>query len=226
MNNTQQAVNEAGLQFFGRLNASISHEIKNVLAIINENAGLLEDLTRMSGQDLPVDPARLRSVADKIKQQIQRADGIVKNMNTLAHSIDEKIKQVDPAELLAFMAALCTRLASMKGIAFEPVIAEKPPAIETNLFLLETMLWRCLDFSMSAAGAAKTIKLSAAASGQGIVIHFTGLEEPEDKQGPTFPGEVEHALADALGGKIAFQAEAKKIILSLPMTIQAAEQSR
>ena len=32
-----------GFQFFGKMSASISHEIKNALAIINENAGLLED---------------------------------------------------------------------------------------------------------------------------------------------------------------------------------------
>jgi hypothetical protein len=33
-----------GLQFFGKISASVSHEIKNVLAVIGENAGLLEDL--------------------------------------------------------------------------------------------------------------------------------------------------------------------------------------
>ncbi len=33
-----------GLRFFGMINASISHEIKNVLAIISESAGLMEDL--------------------------------------------------------------------------------------------------------------------------------------------------------------------------------------
>ena len=32
-----------GLQFFGKMTASISHEIKNVMAIINESAGLLDD---------------------------------------------------------------------------------------------------------------------------------------------------------------------------------------
>jgi hypothetical protein len=40
-----ELLGETGLQFFGKMSASISHEIKNVMAIINENAGLLEDLT-------------------------------------------------------------------------------------------------------------------------------------------------------------------------------------
>ena len=226
MNNKRQIINDAGLQFFGKMNASISHEIKNVLAIINENAGLLEDLSHLAQQNMPVDPERLKSVAEKVQQQVRRADGIVKNMNTLAHSIDEQLKRVNPGELLAFMAALCKRLASMKGISLAPVISEKPPEIITNLFLLETMLWRCLDFSMRAAGAEKTIGLSVAENNQGIDIHFTGLSGAGEKQSPLFPGEVDHELAGALGGKIALNEEANKIILSLPLTVQGFEQTR
>ncbi len=52
---------ETGLQFFGEMSASISHEIKNVLAIVNENAGLLEDLTLMADRGKPIDPARLKT---------------------------------------------------------------------------------------------------------------------------------------------------------------------
>ena len=44
---------ETSLQFFGRVSASISHELKNVLAIINENAGLLEDFTLMGDRGIP-----------------------------------------------------------------------------------------------------------------------------------------------------------------------------
>jgi hypothetical protein len=48
---------ETGLQFYGKITASVSHEIKNVLAIINENAGLLEDFTFMADRGKPIDPA-------------------------------------------------------------------------------------------------------------------------------------------------------------------------
>ncbi len=226
MNNTWKVINEAGLQFFGKMNASISHEIKNVLAIVNESAGLLEDLTGMAEQGMPVDSAKLRSIAGKIQKQVRRADLIVKNMNTLAHSIDEQEKKIDTGELLAFMAALSKRLASMQGITFEPVMSENPPEIITNPFLLETMLWRCMDFFMCTAGAEKTIEVSVAANDQGIDIHFTGLQEPGVKQDPSFPGEMEHALASTLCGKIELNEGAKKITLSLPLTIHEAEQVR
>ena len=53
---------ETGLQFFSQISASISHELKNVLGIINENAGLLEDLTLMAERGVPLDPVRLKAM--------------------------------------------------------------------------------------------------------------------------------------------------------------------
>jgi hypothetical protein len=38
------------------MTASISHEIKNVMAIINESAGLLEDYSLMAEKGMPIDP--------------------------------------------------------------------------------------------------------------------------------------------------------------------------
>ncbi|MGD8291766.1 MAG: sensor histidine kinase, partial [Desulfobacterales bacterium] len=82
-------VAEMGLQFFGRISASVSHELKNVLAIVNENAGLLEDLACMANRGKPIDPSRLIKMADAVKKQVGRADEILKNMNRFAHSIDQ-----------------------------------------------------------------------------------------------------------------------------------------
>ena len=40
--------NNEDLTFFGKVNASISHELKNILAIISETAGLLGDLVHLA----------------------------------------------------------------------------------------------------------------------------------------------------------------------------------
>ncbi|MCJ7596564.1 MAG: sensor histidine kinase, partial [Desulfobacterales bacterium] len=78
-------IGEAGLQFFGKISASISHEIKNVMAIITESAGLMEDLTVLAEKGMPIDPQRLKTHAGKIMTQIRRADEIIKNMNRFSH---------------------------------------------------------------------------------------------------------------------------------------------
>ena len=65
-----------GLQFFGKMTASISHEIKNTLAIMNENAGLLEDLSILAERGRPLDLERVKRIAGQVTKQIHRADGL------------------------------------------------------------------------------------------------------------------------------------------------------
>ena len=146
---------ETGLQFFGEMSASISHEIKNVMAIVNENAGLLEDLTIMADRGKPIDPARLKAMADAVKKQIGRADGIIKNMNRLAHSIDQTVTNVELNETIHLLVGLTARFAVMRGVQVDLQLPENPVTFQTAPFFLMNLLWLCLDFSMSASGDEK-----------------------------------------------------------------------
>ena len=107
----------AGLHFFGKISASISHELKNVLAIINENAGLLEDFALMADRGVPFDAARLKTMAHAFKKQISRADTIIRNMNRFAHSTDQTVVTVDLAETIETVMAVTARFAFMRGIS-------------------------------------------------------------------------------------------------------------
>ena len=127
---------ETGLQFFGKISASISHEIKNVLAIINENAGLLEDFTLMGDRGIPIDPARLKVMAVAVKKQIGRADGIIKDMDRFAHSIDQTTTTVDLAQTIELVMALTARFAAMRGVQVNLRLPENPVTFQTAPFLL------------------------------------------------------------------------------------------
>ncbi len=86
---------EQGIEFFGRMTASISHEIKNTLAIVNENAGLLGDLALLMDKGRPLSPERLTTLAGNIRRQVQRADDIIRRLNRFAHSAHEPAASVD-----------------------------------------------------------------------------------------------------------------------------------
>jgi signal transduction histidine kinase len=75
MTDDSHALAIEGIRFFGEISASISHEIKNVLAIINENAGLLQDMIMMNEKGLPLNPERLSKLAHSISGQVARATG-------------------------------------------------------------------------------------------------------------------------------------------------------
>ena len=214
-------IGNQGFEFMGEINASISHEIKNVLAIINENAGLLEDFTFMVDRGMPIDPERLKSLAGKIQHQIKRADGIVKNMNRFAHSVDESCKNVELGEILDFVAALSARLIINRGVTLDIDSNAEPVVVMTNPFLLENLIWLCIDFAMDMTGDGKTIGVSCKKTPRGAEIKLSELDGFGSMTAPDFPKEREKAFLEALDGEMTICRETGEILLVLPETIKA-----
>jgi signal transduction histidine kinase len=216
MNRQSGAEMETGLRFFGKMTASISHEIKNVMAIINESAGLLEDYSLMTKKGIPIDPERIQVISDRVAAQILRADGIAANMNSLAHSVDGFQKSVSIKETLELAVGLAKRLADMRSITLELQPPSDPSTVITSPFHLQNLIWQVLDFAMDASGDGKTVGLNFE-TGQGSVkIRFTGLEGLTDLSETAFPTEKEKALLQMLSATIHQDVKAREIHLILP----------
>jgi K+-sensing histidine kinase KdpD len=139
----------AGLAFFGKMSACISHDIKNHLAIINEKAGLCGDLLFMAEQKgRPLDSAMVNELAQNIGQQVKHADQVVKNLNRLAHSVDEPCCTVDLGEAVALIISISQRLVSSKGIRVEMNVPASPVQVESHLFYLMYMIFYFIDKAM------------------------------------------------------------------------------
>lgn len=204
---------EAGLEFFGKMSASISHEIKNTLAIINEKAGLLEDLAALAEKGVPVDPQRLKTQAGKIAEQVRRADGIVKTMNRFAHSIDDAVRSIDLVETVELVKELSARIAAMREITLEASSPAEPVTLRTNPFLLQNLMWLCIDFAMRRSGSGKTVALLTEGTEKGGKIRFARLEGLADGPIEGFPGEREKAILRALGSDLVVDIRAGEITL-------------
>ena len=210
----------AGLQFFGQISASISHEIKNVLAIINENAGFLEDLTVMADRGKSIDPARLVKMAATIKKQIGRADDIIKNMNSFAHSIDQTVTTVDLNETVELIVALTARFAAMKNVQVDLQLPQNPLKIKTAPYRLMNLLWLCLDFSMDASGELKQIEVVAEETNDDIRIQLKRLTGLTEMVSNTFPSEREKQLLDMLEATLTIESEDQRIVLRLAKNLE------
>ena len=206
---------ETGLQFFGRISASISHEIKNVLAIVNENAGLLEDLTLLADRGKPLDPARLKIMAAAVKNQVGRADGIIKNMNRLAHSIDQTITTVDLDQTIELVIALTARFAAMQGVKVDLQLPASPLTISTAPFYLMNLLCLCLDFSMSASGDEKQVELLVEEAENSVRIRFRRLAGLSEALLETFPSDREKNLLSVLEAALTAEPEREEVVLRL-----------
>ena len=210
---------ETGLQFFGQMTASISHEIKNVLAIINENAGLLEDLALMADRGAAIEPQRLKNMSRAVIKQVSRADAIIKNMNRLAHSVDESIKTIDLNDILELLTALSNRFASTRDVTVVPKLNESPLTLRTSPFFFMNLLWLCLDFAMDAAGEDKIVELASQKTEDGVAVLFKRLGGLTGA--PLRPGPVElgKGLCELLGAGLDVSPANQEILVRISENI-------
>jgi signal transduction histidine kinase len=206
---------ETGLKFFGKISASISHEIKNVMAIINENAGLLEDFTFMADRGKPIDPERLKLMAATVQKQIGRADHILKSMSHLAHSTDETFTDVDLNQILELVIALTDRFAAMQQVKVDLQLPTNPTTITTAPFYLINLLCLCLDFSMSAVGDEKRLELTISKTEDSVQIHYRQLAGLTPGRLETFPSDSEKKLLAVLAADLTAQPDSEKITIRL-----------
>lgn len=212
-----EVIAREGFQFFGKMSASISHEIKNALAIINESAGLLEDFSLLAEKGRPIDPERLKLLAQSVLKQVQRTDGLVKKMNRFAHSADDATRIVDLAEMLELVISLVQRLAAMREARVELVLPDHPVMVVTNLFLLEDIIWLCLEFFLTENH--KVVKLIPETTEEGARIRLAGQFGFPGDPARVFPSEKEGALLDVLKAELRVEPQAGEMILSLQKII-------
>ena len=210
---------EAELQFFGQMNASISHEIRNVLAVINENAGLMKDLLYMADKGGPIDLSRIMTLTGKVLDQVNRANGIVGNMNRFAHSIDNIFAHVDLVDCLGFVAVLSSRFAAIKGVILELAPDQESVEIHSSPFLLQNLFYLCIDYAMRSAGKEKKVVMTVKKAGGGAEILFHGLEASQEASGEGISGRVIKDLLERLGAKIELNPAKGNILIVLPEKI-------
>jgi C4-dicarboxylate-specific signal transduction histidine kinase len=214
MTETAKKLAAEGLAFFGRMNAAISHDMKNVLAIINETASLLDELMELqqAGQMEP-NPDKLRTLSRRIVQQVERGQNVITNMNAFAHSIDVPVREIDLARIMNVMAVLSRHFATGKTLDLD--LPDEGPRVTTHPFFLNDLIHHTLNFAIAAAGPEKRIGIAVKAGDGGGEILLSGLAKVER----TFPSEIAATLARALGVRISV--DAGLIRLAVPAKMPA-----
>jgi len=212
------ALGKEGLQFFGAMTASISHEINNRMAIINEQAGLLEDLVLMSrkGSDMNID--RLERLAESVKNQIRLAEAIIQTMNRFAHSIDTFTLRTDLNEVIALSVRLFRRTANNREIQLVEAPSDNPVFITTSPYLLMNLLWRCLGAFMGSAGKNALMKIGSTATPEGAEIRLI-REMQADGAATIELSDAATSIGEALKASVAIQNDGNAILLSLPAAL-------
>lgn len=196
-----ERIEKTGLGFFGAVIASISHEIKNRIAIINEHAGLLEDLVLLAERSGQIDLDRLKKLSGSIKDQVIQGDRILRNMNRFAHSVDAPLLCVELRALLDLTVQLAARAANLKGVDLEVGTDCRDVELTTGPFLLMNLIWLCIDSIPAKSASGSVLRLEWEAEPGSVLIRICSEEREGSCGVPKFPGEAD-SLAKAIGAEL------------------------
>ncbi|HEB49404.1 MAG TPA: hypothetical protein ENI89_02235 [Desulfobulbus sp.] len=217
MQTNPKSAAQAGLRFFGRITASTTHEMNNCLGIINENAGLLEDLALMAEGGMEVDPARWTTISGRIGSQVRRAGEIVSRLNSFAHTVDRERAETDIRLLLEMTVALCARLLARDNVRVRLEKEQETMMLSTAPFHCIHLVSRCLALAARhVAEPGREIRLSWAPGGEegeeGVVVVFRGLDL---NNGIPLAGGIEQELLAILDADLRPGARPGELLLAL-----------
>jgi C4-dicarboxylate-specific signal transduction histidine kinase len=161
---------EEGLAFFASIVAGQTHEITNVLNVINELAGLQEDLLSGEGRGSSPNGERLAQIAARIRKQVERGNAIVQNVNRFAHGADRPRADCDLRELLDGIVFLAQRSARLAKTSLEARLPDRSIPLETSPFALAHAVFSCIEVALAAATEQRRITVSCGASREGAEV--------------------------------------------------------
>jgi C4-dicarboxylate-specific signal transduction histidine kinase len=174
MNNlSNNLLNEDKLAFFGTITASISHELNNVLSIINEYSGLLEDLVLASKKGRPLDENRIQKIVQNIAKQIKRERDIIKLLNNFAHRVDTPITKFSLNELVNDITRLTQRFASLKKVSLEITLPKDDIFLTNNPFTVQHIMFSCLNLALESSEPDDDISIALDKEESQAIINIT-----------------------------------------------------
>ena len=146
--------------FFGKITAGITHEIKNVLAIIQESSGLMEDILDVTEDGtFPHKDKFIKSV-NRIHRQIQRGIDITSRLIRFAHTPDHCPASLDLNEIAEQMVLLASRFARLKNVVLESSPSDPPLIIKSDPVSLEMALFESIEILFNITDSGGKITLS------------------------------------------------------------------
>jgi signal transduction histidine kinase len=205
------------LVFFGKISALISHELKNVMAIISEAAGLLEDLTKMAQEGAPVQLDMLRTCSREILEEIHRGFDTIQQMNRFAHSVDDHVKQINLREVITLMIHIAGFLSIAAKVRFDPPL-DADPTIVTCPFRLQNLIYQAVVYAFESVGPTGEVRVGITNQENGSVrISFSGLGAQSLRQ---FPADDTSKMAASIAAEIRLSENSQKMDITVPKRME------
>jgi signal transduction histidine kinase len=218
---SDQWLHESEIAFFGKIIASISHELNNVLSIINEYSGLLNDLCYADKNSNPVETERVLKITSKIAEQIKREQNLIKLLNRFAHRLDIPIIQYNLNELVNDIIKVSKRFASLKKVTLEFTSTEENISSTNNPMRIQFAIFSCLQLVLNDSQVNDRITSSLEKTESHALFKISSrlINDNKDQKEAK---KLISSLVDNIGGKINYEFSDNNLInisLLIPLSI-------
>jgi len=159
--------------FLGKVTASVTHDIQNVLAIIKETSGLMEDLFLMhQSGNLENIEEKIGTCIKTIKKQTYRGVKLTSGLNGFAHTADTSQGAINIFETLERMISIAERLFQQKGADVSILECKKACSVDTDPVLFQLIAFACIECLIDNFDARASITLDIQSLADQTAIQF------------------------------------------------------
>ena len=214
------------LASLGRLAAGTAHEINNPLAIINEKAGLLNDLYALGGDKTP-SPGRALELTESIMKAVDRCSTITHRLLGFAKHMDVRNETLDLHALVRDVLGFLEKESAYRNLQLQVTVSEDLPTIESDRGQLQQVLLNLINNAFAAVPDGGQIEIALERSGPetvAIAVADNGRGIPKENLGNVFEPffttkegygtglglSVTYGIVQKLGGQISVDSEVGK----------------
>jgi signal transduction histidine kinase len=206
----------------GRLAAGVAHEINNPLAIINENAGLLKDISPML--DAVPQKDKIVKLTNAILNSINRCSAITHRLLGFAKRMDLQTEPIDLESLIKEVLGFLGREVEHKNVAVNIHTDEGVPTVESDRGQLQQVFLNIINNAFAAVdkggaidihisqGRPGTVSVAISDNGQGIdEENLKRIFEPffttKQQYGTGLGLSITYGIVEKLGGNISVKSK-------------------
>lgn len=222
----------------GRMAAGVAHEINNPLAIINEKAGLLKDISSHTA-DYP-QKEKTVAIAEVILNSVERCSNVTHRLLGFARRMDVRKEPVDLEQLVREVVGFQRSEASHRNIVVEFHVQRTPPPVISDRGQLQQIFLNIINNAFAAVSdnghidvaisqpATDEVAVCISDNGKGISQHdiehiFEPFFSTKGEFGTGLGLSITRDIVRRLGGTIDVDSELGKgtrFIVTLPVKHQ------
>jgi signal transduction histidine kinase len=164
----------------GRLAGGVAHEINNPLAIINEKAGLLQDIATHT-PDFPMQE-KILGIVGSITQSVDRCSRVTRRLLGFGRRMDAVKERIDLRDLISDVLEFQKTEASHRSIKIEVAVGDDVPLIESDRGQLQQVFLNLVSNAYAAVPDGGWIKIKGrklSPSEVAVAVSDSGTGIPE-----------------------------------------------